>query len=157
MRFAPPTPPAAAASAKATLEAKEPKAPKAPKEPKEPNEERKPRERKKADIDPLDPAVRSSAQLAPPLASTSFVTKSEEVTQRSRISLEELIPHVVRRIAWGGDRAKGSAVLELTSGDRITVHAEGRRVRVEADGNVELERRIESRLRAAGIEVESVR
>lgn len=160
MRFAPPNPaPARALPAKAAAPAiiahpphEKPKT-KTP-DKGEAHDERKPKERVK-DAELLDPSTRMTAQLAPPLAS-STTTPSEQVTQRSRMSLEELIPHVVRRIAWGGDRAKGSAVLELTSGDRITVHAEGRRVRIEAAGNAELERRIESRLRAAGIEVESV-
>jgi hypothetical protein len=108
-----------------------------------------------APADLLDPATRVSAQLAPPLASAS-APATEQVTARARVSLEELVPQVLRRIAWGGDRLKGSVHLELTSGDKVTVHAEGRRVRVEVSGNGDLERRIGSRLRAAGIEVEGV-
>lgn len=104
----------------------------------------------------LDPSTRLAAQLAPPLAS-SAPTTAEHVTQRARVSLEELVPHVLRRIAWGGDRTKGSVHLELASGDKVTVFAEGRRVRIEVDGNPDLEARIGSRLRAAGIEVEGVR
>lgn len=107
------------------------------------------------DHDVLDPAARISAQLAPPVASSATTTVAEAVS-RSRVSLEELIPQVLKRIAWGGDRTKGSVHLELVSGEKVTVHAEGRSVRVEVEGNVDLERRIGSRLRAAGIEVESV-
>lgn len=114
------------------------------------------------EIDPLDPATRAAAQLAPPMNASAITTtpKGEEVTARSRISLEELIPQVVRRIAWGGDRVKGTVHVELHSGTTVTVHADGARVRVELGGagdHAELGRRIESRLRAAGIEVESVR
>jgi hypothetical protein len=108
-----------------------------------------------AAADVLDPATRLAAQLAPPLTSAG-APATEQVTSRARVSLEELVPQVLRRIAWGGDRTKGSVHLELTSGDEVTVHAEGRRVRVEVSGNSELERRIGSRLRAAGIEVEGV-
>jgi hypothetical protein len=48
------------------------------------------------------------------------------------------------------------------TGTTLTVHAEGAKVRVELGGahashHAELGLRIESRLRAAGIEVESVR
>jgi hypothetical protein len=105
--------------------------------------------------DLLDPTTRLAAQLAPPLASSS-VPAPLHTSSRARVSLEELVPQVLRRIAWGGDRQKGSVHLELTSGDEVTVHAEGRRVRVEVLGNTDLERRIGSRLRAAGIEVEGV-
>jgi hypothetical protein len=106
--------------------------------------------------DLLDPTARVTAHLALPMASSS-VAPTEQVSSRARVSLEELVPQVLRRIAWGGDRTKGTACLELTSGDKVTVHAEGRRVRIEVDGNEDLERRIASRLRAAGIEVESIR
>jgi hypothetical protein len=123
-------------------------------------EDEKPRAKASASADKatdlLDPTARVTAHLAPPMASSS-VAPAEQVASRSRVSLEELVPQVLRRIAWGGDRTKGSVHLELTSGDKVTVHAEGRRVRVEVDGNADLERRIGSRLRAAGIEVEGVR
>lgn len=111
---------------------------------------------KTRDHDLLDPTARITAHLAPPVVSPSSTPAAETVT-RSRVSLEELIPQVLKRIAWGGDRTKGSVHLELTSGEKVTVHAEGRRVRLEVEGNADLERRIGSRLRAAGIEVESVR
>lgn len=124
-------------------------------------EDEKPKAKPKAsasdkESDLLDPSMRLSAQLAPPLASAPPAA-TEHLARRARVSLEELVPQVLRRIAWGGDRTKGSVHLELTSGDKVTVHAEGRRVRVEVDGNADLERRIGSRLRAAGIEVEGVR
>jgi hypothetical protein len=111
---------------------------------------------KPTEADILDPTTRITASLAPPMPS-AIAGPTEQVTQRARVSLEELVPQVVRRIAWGGDRTKGSVHLELVSGEKVTVHAEGRRVRVEVEGNADLERRIGSRLRAAGIEVESVR
>lgn len=124
-------------------------------------EEEKPRAKAKAkegdkDAELLDPSTRLTAQLAPPLL-TSPAAANEPVAHRARVSLEELVPQVLRRIAWGGDRTKGSVLLELASGDKVTVHAEGGRVRLQVEGDADLERRIGSRLRAAGIEVEGVR
>lgn len=119
-------------------------------------------------LDPLDPSVRSTAQLAPPFvpaqaAEAAPPAQGGEVGARARVSLEELLPLVVRRIAWGGDKTKGAMQVELGAGayagTTVTVHAEGRRVRVELDGAGDLDalrRRIESRLRGAGVDVESV-
>jgi hypothetical protein len=120
------------------------------------DEERPKPKTKPTEADILDPTTRITASLAPPIPS-AIAGPTEQVTQRARVSLEELVPQVVKRIAWGGDRTKGSVHLELVSGEKVTVHAEGRRVRVEVEGNEDLERRIGSRLRAAGIEVEGVR
>lgn len=122
-------------------------------------DEEKPKARPKAsptEADLLDPTTRITAHLAAPIA-PSQLASVENVAGRARVSLEELVPQVLRRIAWGGDRTKGSVHLELHSGEKVTVHAEGRRVRLEVEGNADLERRIGSRLRAAGIEVEGVR
>ena len=74
-----------------------------------------------------------------------FASPDAEVGARARVSMEELLPLVVRRIAWGGTT--------------VTVHADGNRVRVEVGGAGDLEairERLESRLRGAGIDVESV-
>jgi hypothetical protein len=124
-------------------------------------DEAKPRPpERKGPLDVLDPSTRITAHLAPPIAGTpACAPLADPVMHASRVSLEELVPHVLRRIAWGGDRTKGTVVLELVSGETITVHAEaeGRLVRLEVEGNADLERRIGSRLRAAGIEVEGVR
>lgn len=116
-------------------------------------------------VDPLDPQLRSSAQLAPPpaiAASVDPATNGEAVTSRARVSMEELLPLVVRRIAWGGDKTKAAVHVELGTGSfagtTVTVHAEGRRVRLELGGAGDLDAlraRLESRLRAAGIDVEA--
>jgi hypothetical protein len=127
-----------------------------------------PRERPKQDdgADPLDPAARLSAQLAPPLcaprAEPSAVPHS---VAEARAVLEELLPAVVRRIAWVGDARRGSVRMELGAGElagaRILVHAEDGVVRVEmqvppgADAAA-WRARIEGRLRARGIRAESV-
>ena len=76
--------------------------------------------------------------------------------------MEELLPQLVRRIAWAGDRRKGTVQLELGAGRHagttVTVHANDGRVRVEIQGVdvEELRSRIAARLRGHGIVVESV-
>jgi len=51
--------------------------------------------------------------------------------------LQALISALVRRVAWGGDRRRGSARIELSEGPlagaTLTVHTEAREVRVELD------------------------
>ena len=96
-----------------------------------------------------------------PLEATS-VAANEGVRARS---LEELLPALVRRIAWAGDRHKGTVRLELGAGvhagTTVTVHADGGRVRVELGGAEGpdldgLRARIDARLRGHGFDVESV-
>lgn len=118
-----------------------------------------------AELDLLDPALRRAASLAPPpvLAppAPAAHTPVEEVAPRARVSMEELLPQLVRRIAWAGDRRKGTVQLELGAGRHagttITVHADEGRVRVELDGvDVdELRSRIHARLRRQGIELDT--
>ncbi len=120
-----------------------------------------------AAFDPLDPAARNVAMLAPPGA--SFVSAPNDVTAPKDVvrgrSLEELLPALVRKIAWAGDRNRGSVRLELGAGayadTTLIVHAEGARVRVEVSGHEgpELDRlrsRLHARLRNHGLDVESV-
>lgn len=110
----------------------------------------------------LDPATRQAAQLAPPLATPLAPAPAEAVAPRARVSMEELLPQLVRRIAWAGDRRKGTVQLELGAGRHagttVTVHADEGRVRVElaGAGADELRGRIDARLRERGIQVESV-
>lgn len=124
------------------------------------------RKKKSAAIDPLDPSVRTTAHLGPPMIAPPPALEpgapAQEVTSRARVSMEELLPLVVRRIAWGGDKTKAAVHVELGTGSfagtTVTVHAEGRRVRLELGGAGDLDAlraRLESRLRAAGIDVES--
>ena len=76
--------------------------------------------------------------------------------------MEELLPQLVKRIAWAGDRRRGSVQLELGAGRHagtvVTVHADDGRVRVELDGaNAdELRSKIRARLERQGLAVESV-
>jgi hypothetical protein len=117
--------------------------------------------------DLLDPLARHAAHLAPPATPSTpneALSASANEPVRAR-SLEELLPALVRRIAWAGDRHKGTVHLELGAGayagTTVTVHADGGRVRVELGGTEgpELERlraRLDARLRGHGLDVESV-
>ena len=123
-------------------------------------------------FDPLDPAARRAAQLAPPQAQTPVIdaaspggpamAPAEEIAPRARVSMEELLPQLVRRIAWAGDRKRGTVQMELGAGRHagttVTVHADHGRVRVElaGAGADELRARIDARLRQRGLDVESV-
>lgn len=124
---------------------------------------------KKDAFDPLDPATRRAAQLAPPQAMTPWEPAAiarpnltEDIAPRARVSMEELLPQLVKRIAWAGDRRKGTVQLELGAGRHagttVTVHADGGRVRVELQGSdvEELRSRIDARLKRHGLDVESV-
>jgi hypothetical protein len=76
--------------------------------------------------------------------------------------MEELLPQLVRRIAWAGDRRRGTVHMELGAGrhagSTVTVHADAGRVRVEVQGAEadDLRSRIQARLERQGIDVESV-
>jgi hypothetical protein len=102
------------------------------------------------DDDPLDPLRRHRASLASPdlLALPSAVAISDPLASapatgaaasslRAAASLEDLVPALVRRIAWSGDRHRGSVRVELGAGElagaTLLVHAEGGRVRVHLD------------------------
>jgi hypothetical protein len=123
------------------------------------------------DLDRLDPSARHAAHLAvpggysmSPSAIDPAANASADAPVRAR-SLEELLPLLVRKIAWAGDRHKGTVRLELGAGAYagaiVVVHAEGGRVRVEIGGNEgpelnRLRERLDTRLRGHGIDVESV-
>lgn len=115
----------------------------------------------------LDPSARQLAQLAPPgtLGNPVDVTSTQSGEPVRARSLEELLPALVRRIAWAGDRHRGTVRLELGAGayagTTVLVHADGGRVRVEIGGSEgpELDRlraRLDARLRGHGLDVESV-
>ena len=114
--------------------------------------------------DLLDPSVRQAALLAPPPQVQAAVAPAAEAVEapRARMSLEELMPLLVRRIAWAGDRTKGTVRLEIGAGAyagaTLLVHADQGRVRVEVSGvaSDDLRARIDQRLRRHGLDVESV-
>jgi hypothetical protein len=88
--------------------------------------------------DPLDPAARQVAQLAPPMpvhGESAAPRADAAVEARTQASLEEVLPAIVRRIAWSGDGRKGSLRLEFgagaLAGGTLVVHADEGRVKVE--------------------------
>ncbi len=117
------------------------------------------------ELDLLDPCLRHAASLAPPVMPLAAASAaSAEAPLRAR-SLEELLPALVRRIAWAGDKHSGSVRLELGAGayagTTVVVHADGGRVRVEISGQEgpdldRLRTRLDRRLRGHGLDVESV-
>jgi hypothetical protein len=115
-------------------------------------------------VDPLDPATRSAAQWAPPMQIGNSLPvvapAAAPAIAQARVSMEELLPQLVRRIAWAGDRQRGTVRLELGAGRHagtvITVHSASGRIRLElqGEGAAELGPRIEERLARQGVDVE---
>jgi hypothetical protein len=111
----------------------------------------------------LDPAARQLAQLAPPPTFRS--PDAAAAPAEARVSVEDLLPALVRKVAWSGDGRRGTVRLELGSGAmagaEVLVEADhGRvRVRLRAPGGADLEewrRRIGARLAGRGIAVEEL-
>jgi hypothetical protein len=84
---------------------------------------------------------------------------------RAAASLDDLLPSLVRRIAWSGDRRRGTLWLEIGAGElsgaTLLVEAEGGRVRVRLEvppgvNGCEWQRRIAGRLAARGVATDSV-
>jgi hypothetical protein len=80
----------------------------------------------------------SPADLAAWLSSTTWpVATTSEIAVRAAGSLEVLLPALVRRVAWSNDGKRGTARLEIGSGDltgaTLLVHADAGRVRVRLE------------------------
>lgn len=116
----------------------------------------------------LDPMARQAAQLAPPQTMTATAPMERETAAaqtNARVSLEELVPQLVKKIAWSGDAQRGMVRMELGAGDlaggTLTVSAENGRVSVHVaappgtDAHA-WKTRIASRLEARGIAVDTV-
>ena len=122
------------------------------------------------DDDALSSWSRHCADLAPPqLVATFAATRAGETGDapiaRARTSLEELLPGMVKRVAWSGDGKRGAVRMELGSGELaggvLFVEAEGRAVRVRLDApagvsTASWQATIRARLEARGLNVESV-
>jgi hypothetical protein len=129
--------------------------------------------------DPLDPFARHRASLAPPDAVFDHpvalvaplperppaAAPTDAPALRAAASLEELLPALVRRVAWSGDGRSGTVRLELGSGSlagaTLLVHVDAGRVRVRLDlpAGVDAagwERRIRERLEARRIATDGV-
>jgi hypothetical protein len=115
---------------------------------------------------PLDPMLGSSLGSPPAAASALPATApTAAVEAQARTSLEDLLPALVRRIAWSGDSRRGTMRLELAagalSGATLVVHADEGKVRVQLQAPQGVDpaawrARIEGRLVARGIDVEGV-
>jgi hypothetical protein len=84
---------------------------------------------------------------------------------RARTSLEELLPALVRKVAWSGDGRRGTVRLELGAGGmagaEVVVESDHGRVSVQlkAPAGVDADawrKRVEARLSARGLQVEGV-
>ncbi len=119
--------------------------------------------------DPLDPVSRQAAQLAPPpqagLQPGASEAADAPAATRASTSLEDLLPALVRKVAWSGDGRRGTVRLELGSGGmagaEVIVESDEGRVRVQlrapdgVDGDA-WRRRVSARLAARGLDVEGV-
>lgn len=124
------------------------------------------------DDDALGPRARHAAQLAPPLQVTFTdavvrVSSPPEAEQsaRAHTSLEDVLPAVLKRIAWFGDARRGTVRMELgagaLAGSTLIIESEdGRlRVRMQAPAGVDAEawrRRIAERFARKQLDVEDI-
>jgi len=121
---------------------------------------------KRAREDDLDPSMRQAAQLAPPMALAAREEQAQAAPlANARVSLEDLVPQLVKKIAWSGDAQRGTVRMELGAGElsgaTLTVSAEHGRVSVRVDAPPGTDtsawrERLASRLEARGLSVESV-
>ncbi len=129
------------------------------------------RDAREKSLDALcDPMARHAAQMGPPqgLALAPMApaeSAASHATSRARASLEEILPSLVKRIAWSGDGKRGTVRMELGAGalegGTLLIHSDAGRVRVQLHvppgTDVSAWRdRITARLGARGIDVDSV-
>jgi hypothetical protein len=132
------------------------------------------------DGDPLDPFARHHASMGPPeglrplalepgglapMAPSFAPSPADAPSPRAVASLEDLLPSLVRRVAFSGDGRRGTMRLEIGAGrfagSTLLVQEDGGRVRVHVDvpAGVDasgLHGRIAERLRARGIAADDV-
>lgn len=117
--------------------------------------------------DELDPSARQAAQLAPPmtLAPRQDEASAAAPLANARVSLEDLVPQLVKKIAWSGDAQRGTVRMELGAGElsgaTLTVSAEHGRVSVRVDAppgtdTTAWRDRLTARLEARGLALDTV-
>jgi hypothetical protein len=116
--------------------------------------------------DPLDPEARRAAQMGPPpMVAPGAVVESAPVEKTARVSLEEILPAVLRRIAWSGDARRGAVRLEIgtgmLAGATVLIQADDGRLRVtmHAPPGVDAEawrERLRDRFARKKLDVESI-
>jgi len=116
----------------------------------------------------LDPTSRNAAQMAPPFLTAPMVETvvgSHAVEAHVRTSLEDLLPQMVRKVAWSGDGKRGTVRLELGHGElagaTLLIHADQGRIAVHlsAPGGADLSGwrdRIAARLASRGLTVDNI-
>ena len=122
--------------------------------------------RRDRETDELDPSARQAAQLAPPMmVGPRQESSASPPATNARVSLEDLVPQLVKKIAWSGDAHRGTVRMELGAGElagaTLTVSAEHGRVSVRVDAPPGTDtsawrERLSSRLEAKGLRLESV-
>jgi len=127
----------------------------------------KPKRDPRHDDDPLDPLTRHAAQLAPPMLSPAVAAPppAGAPPPAARLSLEEVLPALVRRVAWSGDGRRATMRLELGTGElkgaTLLIHAEQGRVQVELSAPAGVDKvawreRLMARLQGRGVPVDSL-
>lgn len=117
--------------------------------------------------DDLDPSTRQAAQLAPPIVASpiEMAKQSAAAQTNARVSLEDLVPELVKKIAWSGDAKRGTVRMELGAGDlagsTLTVSAENGRVSVHVStppgtDTAAWRDRLASRLESRGLTLDTV-
>jgi hypothetical protein len=120
--------------------------------------------------DALDPSARHAAQLAPPGATVGASLVAPEAAAApaasARVSLETLMPGLVRRVAWSeGDGKRRAMRVEIgegaLAGGALLVQAEDGRVhvRLDAPAHVDVEawrERVAERLAKRGVQVDAI-
>jgi hypothetical protein len=111
---------------------------------------------------PVDPLAMSLACVAPGAGATPEASASPPGVAAAGAAIDAtLAAEVLKRVAWGGDRRRGVARLELggdLAGTVVVVHGEGREVTLELTlpagrSAGELPERLAARLRARGLVV----
>jgi hypothetical protein len=94
-----------------------------------------------------------------------FPATAPTAEARACISLEDLVPALVRKVAWSGDGSRGAVRMELGSGalagGTIQICVEAGRVRVHIDlpAGVDMDAwrgRIARRLAGRGLDIEEI-
>lgn len=120
-------------------------------------DEPEPRRALEPQIDPLFCQMALHPGITPPTGQVAGAPVPAALPLRE--DLQNLITGLARRVAWGGDRRKGSARIELSegalAGATLVVHTEQRSVSVELElpdgaGTQGWQARIQERLEARG-------
>lgn len=112
-----------------------PERPLPPLDPASPHHERQHREETFAPA--LDPLARSLAGMRPWTSPAPPPAAAPLAPNATLLQMEQTVTRLVRRVAWGGDGARGTARIELGAGElagaTITVRSDARELSVDVD------------------------